>query len=180
MKKNLKMMLRAAIFAALTAVGAFIKIPLGDLSVTLQVMFSLMSGLMLGAKWGAISQAIYVGLGFIGIPIFTGGGGPQYALSPSFGFLLGLILLSFLAGLISKSDLKLKNTIIGCIVGLFALYAIGIPYMYVIMNAYLGKAVTFGHLLVFSMLVYLPFDAVKIVIAIAISKKVRPLLDKQL
>ena len=85
---NVRMMVRAALFAALTAVGAFIRIPIGDLSVTLQVMFSLMAGLILKEKWGSISQIMYILCGLVGIPVFTGGGGPQYVLQPSFGFII--------------------------------------------------------------------------------------------
>ena len=73
----LKQMILAAIFAALTAVGAFLKIPgVGDVSFTLQVLFCFLSGLLLGfAWWGAASQIVYVLLGLFGLPVFTSGGG---------------------------------------------------------------------------------------------------------
>ena len=55
-------MLLTALFAALTAIGAFLKIPLGASSFTLQVLFTCMAGVLLGPKYGALSQAIYVAL----------------------------------------------------------------------------------------------------------------------
>lgn len=52
-KTNTRMLLRCAVFAALTAVGAFIRIPFALSSITLQFFFTAMAGLVLGARWGA-------------------------------------------------------------------------------------------------------------------------------
>ena len=79
-----------ALFAALTAIGAFLRIPAGEISFTLQVFFTSMAGILLGPWWGAASQVVYVLLGLIGLPIFTEGGGLMYLAKPSCGFLLGL------------------------------------------------------------------------------------------
>ena len=65
------MMLLSALFAALTAVGAFIRLPAGPTSITLQFFFSALAGILLGVKWGAVSQLLYVGLGLLGLPVFT-------------------------------------------------------------------------------------------------------------
>ena len=51
-----------------------------------------MAGLLLGARLGALSQALYVGLGLVGLPIFAAGGGFSYVFNPTFGFLLGLVI----------------------------------------------------------------------------------------
>ena len=176
---DVRMMVRAALFAALTAVGAFIRIPIGDLSVTLQVMFSLMAGLILKEKWGSISQMMYILCGLVGIPVFTGGGGPQYVLQPSFGFIMGLVLLAYISGRFVRKNFSIKNCIIGCVLGLLALYAIGLPYMYIAMNFYMGNAVSFLHIMVWGMLVYLPFDARKICIAIFASLKLNTVQNLQ-
>ena len=58
------------LFAALTAIGAFIRIPTPISSFTLQVFFTCMAGLLLGPGLGAASQAVYVLLGLVGLPIF--------------------------------------------------------------------------------------------------------------
>ena len=72
---KLRALTYTALFAALTAAGAFIRIPLGVSSVTLQFLFTAMAGVLLGTKYGALSQAVYVALGLLGIPIFIAGGG---------------------------------------------------------------------------------------------------------
>ena len=76
MKTNTRMLILAALFAALTAVGAFLRIPLGALSMSLQTFFTILAGVLLGAKWGALSQTVYVVIGVVGLPVFTMGGGP--------------------------------------------------------------------------------------------------------
>ena len=86
---NTRKLVYTALFAALTAAGAFLRIPMGFSSVTLQYLFTAMAGLLLGRRWGAVSQAVYVLLGLVGLPIFTMGGGLGYVFQPTFGFLLG-------------------------------------------------------------------------------------------
>ena len=61
----------AALFAALTAIGAFLQIPVGITSITLQFLFTSLAGLLLGAKWGALSQLVYVILGLVGLPVWA-------------------------------------------------------------------------------------------------------------
>lgn len=62
-------MVLAALFAALTAIGAFLQIPTGTVPITLQFLFTALAGLLLGWKWGAISQLLYVGIGLLGLPV---------------------------------------------------------------------------------------------------------------
>lgn len=80
-----------ALFAALIAVGAFIKIPIPGVPFTLQVLFTTLAGLLLGSRMGAVSVAIYIILGLAGVPIFTGGGGIGYVVYPTFGYLIGFL-----------------------------------------------------------------------------------------
>ena len=92
---KIRTMTRVALFAALTAVGAFIRIPLGYSSITLQTFFTAMAGCVLGPWYGALSQLVYVALGLVGLPIFTQGGGIGYLMQPTCGFLIGLIPMAF-------------------------------------------------------------------------------------
>ncbi len=95
-------MIMVSIFAVLTAIGAFIKIPIPYVPFTLQWLFCAISGIVLGAKLGALSQILYVVMGLIGIPIFTEGGGLYYIFKPTFGYLIGFIVASFVIGELSS------------------------------------------------------------------------------
>ncbi len=173
MRTNTRMLILTALFAALTAVGAFLQIPLGITSITLQFFITAMAGLLLGPKWGALSQTVYVALGLVGLPVFTLGGGPGYVFQPSFGFLLGLIPAAWLIGTLAQDGRRPLRTALACIAGDGVLYLVGVPYMYLILNAYLGKGMTVGAVIRAGMLIYLPGDAVKIAAVVLLS---RPLL----
>jgi len=71
-----------AMFAALTAIGAFIKVPIPYVPFTLQYLFCALAGLVLGSKLGALSQIVYVAIGLSGVPVFTEGGGIGYIFKP--------------------------------------------------------------------------------------------------
>ena len=149
------MLVLTALFAALTAIGAFFKIPFALAAISLQFLFTAMAGILLGAGYGALSQGVYVLIGLVGVPIFALGGGFSYVLQPTFGFLLGLIPLA-------KRPLTFWETALAMLAGLAVLYAIGVPYMALIANAYLGKGLTFWQVIKNGMLIYLPGDLLKI------------------
>lgn len=178
MKNKTRMMILAALFAALTAVGAFIRFPLGTMSVTLQFMFTAMAGVLLGAKWGAVSQAVYVVLGLVGLPVFTMGGGIGYVMQPSFGFLLGLIPTAWVIGRLTAGEGGRWRIALACLAGLAVLYLIGLPYMYLIMKLYLHKSITVWTAVKAGMLVYLPGDAIKIALTVLLYKPLRRAIRK--
>lgn len=174
---NTRTLTRTALFAALTAAGAFIRIPLGYSSITLQFFFTAMAGCLLGPVWGPVSQTVYVALGLIGLPIFTQGGGLTYLLQPTCGFLIGLIPAAWVIGLLTAHRPPHPvRTALACLAGLAVLYAVGLPYMAVILNQYTGKAMDFSAILWAGMLPFLPGDMLKIAVTAALA----PLLQKRL
>ena len=175
--KTLRMMLLSALFAALTAIGAFIRLPAGPTSITLQFLFSALAGILLGVKWGTVSQLLYVGLGLLGLPVFTMGGGISYLLQPSFGFLLGLIPAAAVIGALTARRTGYLTVLAAVLVGDLILYAVGVPYMYLILHVYMQSAKTFPALLA-AMLVYVPGDTLKIVVVTALAPVLRRTLAK--
>ena len=169
-----------ALFAALTAIGAFIRIPFAFSSITLQFFFTTMAGVLLGARWGAASQAVYVLLGLVGLPIFTQGGGFSYVLQPTFGFLVGLIPAAWLIGYMSRKKSGFWWLCLSCLAGLCVLYLIGMPYMAVILNVYLAKGMSLRSLLMAGMLPFLPGDMVKIAVTALLCGRLRPVLSRYL
>lgn len=169
MRTKTRMLVQAAVMAALTAVGAFIRFPLGAMSFTLQDMFTVLAGVLLGWKWGAASQAVYVALGLLGLPIFTQGGGLGYVFQPSFGFLLGIIPAAALTGSLAGEKGELKKVVPACIAGLAVMYLIGVPYMGMILNLYLGKGLSVWTIVKTGLLIYLPGDALKVAVVAAVA-----------
>jgi biotin transport system substrate-specific component len=166
-KTNTRMLAQAGVMAALTAVGAFIRFPLGAMSFTLQDMFTVLAGVLLGWRWGAASQAVYVALGLLGLPIFTQGGGLGYVFQPSFGFLLGIIPAAALTGLLAGERGEVKRVVPACIAGLAVMYLIGVPYMGMILNLYMEKGLSVWTIVKTGLLIYLPGDTLKVAVVAA-------------
>ena len=91
-KFQIRDMTLIAMFTALSAVGAFIKIPTPIVPFTLQIVFTCLAGLILGKNKGGLSVALYVLLGLFGLPIFTKGGGFNYVFETTFGYLIGFAI----------------------------------------------------------------------------------------
>ena len=127
-----------ALFTALSAIGAFIRNPVPLVPFTLQITFTTLAGLLLGSKKGAISVAVYVLMGLIGIPEFTQGGGFSYVLKPSFGFLVAFIIGAFVTGLIIEmNQIPSFLRILGAsFAGMAFVYVLGAIYFYIICTYY--------------------------------------------
>ena len=181
MKLSTRDLIITALFTSLTAVGGFISIPLGPVPITLQTLFVVLSGLILGAKLGALSQITYVILGLIGIPVFSGGtGGLTSVVSPTFGFLISFIVVAYVIGKLTEKNKSLSKIISSVILGSFVIYLIGVPYFYFIFTNYLGKSINFYTALKYACIPFIPGDIIKAVIAIILAKKIMPRLSNHL
>ena len=138
MHSKVRELVLAAVFAALTAVGGFLKIPFGPMFITLQTMLAALAGMVLGPRWGAASQGVYLALGLLGLPIFTMGGKLEET---------------------AEGGVRLAGA---AAVGILAGYAIGVPYMGLILNLYLGKGLSLWQVVESGLVIYLPGEAVKV------------------
>ncbi len=135
-----------ALFTALTAIGAFIQVPVPGMDYfTLQLFFVLMAGMLLGSKLGAFSVGCYVLLGLVGLPIFAAGGGIGYIFRPSFGYLLGCVAAAFLTGFVRErtGGKSLGKYLLAAFAGFVICYAIGLVYKYFMLNFYVGETTPF-------------------------------------
>ncbi|MDP4088404.1 MAG: biotin transporter BioY [Bacillota bacterium] len=172
MKLDLRMMILTALFTALTAIGAFIKIPTSP-PITLQFFFIALGAMLLGSLYGSLSQIVYLIIGLCGVPIFTQGGGLQYISYPTFGYLLGFAPAAFVIGYISdRVKGKVPYLFLCCMIGVLLDYAIGVPYLSY--SAHLSLRAAF----VGGFLVYLPGDILKCIIAALLAQKIIPQLKK--
>jgi biotin transport system substrate-specific component len=167
-------MVYAALFAALTAVGAYLFIPIGPVPIVLQNMFVFLAGLLLGSRWGLASVAVYLLAGLCGLPVFAGGtGGIGRFLGPTGGFLLGYLPAVFLVGSIAeRGGGRIAWDVVAMVVGSAALYACGATWLKVVTAMTFAKAAAVG------ILPFLPGDALKIAAAALIAQAVRPIMAK--
>ncbi len=172
------------LFAALIAVGAFIKIdiplPLYTMHFTFQWLFVLLAGFILGKKLGALSVLTYILVGLAGVPVFAAGGGIGYVLRPGFGFLLGFILAAYLIGLYTEKlqSKKILYLIVPASIGLIAYYSVGAVYFYLIKNLYVGEAVSFAVVVVQYCLITIIPDFILCVMAASLSAQLIPAFKK--
>ena len=133
----------AALFAGLTALGAFLRIPFPPVPFTLQVLLVLLSGLLLGSRTGMASQGVYILLGLTGLPVFAGGGGVTYILSPSFGYILAYPFAAWTAGRLSGGgNPPFSKLLLAALTGLSVIYAFGVSGLYLNLNYVAEKDVT--------------------------------------
>lgn len=178
--KNTRDLILVAMFAALTAIGAFIKIPIPYVPITLQYLFCALSGIILGSRLGALSQIVYVVIGLAGIPVFTQGGGINYIFKPTFGYLIGFIVAAYVIGKLREKIKKLTFTkSFGILLlGLFFIYLFGVVYLYISYNLYLGIQVSFYFAFFHGLVVCIAGDLLITVFVAYISIKLIPLLKK--
>ncbi len=157
------MMVLSALFAALMIVGAYIKIPLGPVPIVLTNLFVILAGILLGPLRGMASTGLYLFLGLIGLPVFSGGGGPGYFAGPTGGYLAGYLLGAGTAGLISGiGKRRVLWSAAGTIAGFAVIYTAGVPWLKFVLHLPWSGAAAAG------LLPFLPGDAVKAAVIIAL------------
>ena len=171
-----------SLFTALIAVGAFIKIPVPVVPFTLQFLFTTLAGLLLGSRKGAISVVTYMILGLTGLPIFSEGGGFWYVIKPSFGYIIGFCIGTYVTGLIAKrmKEKTVPRYMLANFVGLLIVYAVGMIYYYIICNYVIDTPIALGPLFLYCFVLAVPGDICLCILAAALVKRVKPILNHQL
>ncbi|TCT14214.1 biotin transport system substrate-specific component [Natranaerovirga pectinivora] len=181
MNLKTKDIVQVALFAALTAVGAFITIPFPFVPFTLQSFFTAFAGVLLGAKLGMLSQLVYVVVGLVGVPVFTKGGGPGYIFETSFGYLIGFIVGAYVIGKLSERVTKMtvQKLFLIIMTGILVVYMIGVPYLYMIMRLYIKSDVAISWAVRVGFTTTIGGDIVKSIIVAFIGFKIVPILSRQ-
>lgn len=167
-------------FTVLIAVGAFIKIPIPVVPFTLQFLFTTMAGLILGSRLGAASVGIYTLLGLVGLPIFSEGGGIWYVMKPSFGYILGFIVGTFVTGFIIEKSKKLTipRYLLANFSGLAIVYAMGMVYYYIISNFVIDTPIGFWPLFLYCFILAVPGDICICIVTAFLARQLRPVLRR--
>lgn len=168
-----------AMFVALIAVGAFIKVPVPVVPFTLQFLFTMLAGLLLGPVNGALAVVVYIVLGLVGLPIFTQGGGPGYIFQPSFGYIIGFAVAAYVTGRIAneKSRPGYRRLLAADFIGLFIVYAFGMVYYYVsaFRHKYADRSLA---VVLYCFLLAVPGDIALCILAAVIGKRMIPMIKE--
>lgn len=134
-----------ALFALLTALGALVAVPLGvtPVPMTLQTLFVLLAGAMLGPVAGASSQLLYLALGVAGVPVFAlGGAGLPWVFGPTGGYLMAFPMAAALTGWIAGRAGKVLRTSVAFLAGTLVIFALGAAWLSVVTD--LGSGALFA------------------------------------
>ena len=175
-----KTLIYCGLFTALIAVGAFIKIPVPVVSFTLQYLFTMLAGLLLGARKGAFSVIAYMVLGLAGLPIFSEGGGLWYVFKPSFGYIIGFCIGTYVTGKIAE-NLRKKTVLtylMANLAGLMLVYAVGMIYYYIICNYVINTPIAVWPLFLYCFLLAVPGDICLSLLGAVLAKKIRPVISQ--
>lgn len=178
MKNNLKVrdITNIGLAVALMVAGAAISLPIGPVPISLQSLFALLIGIVLGKKLAPIAMMVYIAAGLLGLPFFAGlKGGPQYVVSPTFGFIIAFIIATFIAGLGNESKSKAKRYI-SLIIATVVIYALGAAYFYIVQRFYLGKTYELFDILKLTVIPFLIGDFVKLNIAYLVGGRLKNVL----
>ena len=159
-----------SLFAALIAVCTWISFPFASgIAVTLQTFAVILAAALLGWKRGTLSVLIYIALGAVGVPVFSGfRGGLSVLGGVTGGYIVGFIFTALLVGIVcEKTKLKTLPMILSMAAGILVCYAFGTAWFCI----YFRGAKTIGYALLTCVVPYIPFDAIKVALACLIAKR---------
>lgn len=159
--QSLHLTVWTALMASLIAVGSFLSIPLGPIPFSMQPLFVMLAGFLLGWPHGMIAALLFVAAGTLGLPVFAGGkSGLAVLFGPTGGYLIGFVLAAGAIGLLTAGQKPgWTRGLLAGLLGLTLLYACGLLNLVRVLDIGWHKAVAVG---------FLPFilqDLVKLVMA---------------
>ena len=173
-KSTIYQLTTCAIMTALMCILGPMSIPIGPIPVSFTNLVIYLAVYLLGTKGATISYLIYLLLGAVGLPVFSGyAGGLAKLAGPTGGYLIGFILMALICGIVmKKSHENTIITIIGMIVATAVAYLFGTVWFVLQMQCSVWYALT---VCVFPII---PFDLIKIAIATGLGKPIRVALSK--
>lgn len=170
-----RMLVFTAFFAALTAVGAFLALPVEPVPFSLQTFFVLMAGVVLGPRFGALSQAVYTLLGLVA-PVYAGGAsGPGVLFGPRGGYIFGFIAAALVVGVLSRGaaggfwdHLRVTGAMLA---GVLVIYSGGMLTLHLVLGLDFRQAFLAG------VLPFIPFDILKAFLAAPLALRIKKHVD---
>lgn len=178
-KWKVRDMVNCSLFTVLIIVGAFIKVPIPVCPFTLQFFFTNMAGIILGGKKGAVSVLLYILIGLLGLPVFAAGGGIGYVFQPTFGYMIGFVLGTFVTGkLVERNNWKdTKHVFLASLAGLLLVYAAGMLYYYFVGNFVVNAPIGIAALFLYCFVLAVPGDILLCILSAVLTKRVRKIIS---
>jgi biotin transport system substrate-specific component len=150
-----------ALMTAVTCVLAPLSLPIGPVPISLTNLAIYLALYILGMKKGTISYIVYLFIGLVGVPVFSGfTGGPAKLIGPTGGYLIGFVFMAMIAGIfIDKFKGKMVPSMVGMILGTLVCYGFGTAWL-----AYQGQ-MNFKAALLAGVIPFIPGDLIKMVLA---------------
>ncbi len=165
--------------AALTGLLAQARIPLPwtPIPITGQTFAVLLAGVLLGRRWGGIGMAIFAGLGFAGLPWFSGW---ESGLGATRGYIIGFIPAALFLGYFTDKYIRSRSFFSMLGLMLFAnfilIYVPGLLWLWLWLKVVAGTSPTFIALMGMAVIPYIAGDIIKAVAAATIVRGITPKL----
>ena len=183
---NTRQLTLCAVMAAVMCVIAPIAIPIGPISITGGTLILYLTAYLLGGIWGTAATLVYLLVGFVGLPVFSNFmGGASRLIGPTGGYLVGYIPMMLLAGFLVELTLRrfggtgkkeqaiaIALQFLGMALATAVLYAFGTAWYCVQAGVALEKA------LAVCVFPFIPFDLIKMTVALLIGVPVRRRLEQ--
>ena len=167
-KITTQQMALVAIMTALTCILAPFSLPIGPVPISLTNLVIYFSLYLLGWKLGTLSYVIYLLIGLVGVPVFSGfTAGPAKLFGPTGGYLIGFIPMAIIAGIVIDKFSQRWIQILGMIVGTAICYAFGTAWFCV------QAGYTVSAALAVCVIPFIPADLIKMVIAMIVGPEIR-------
>ncbi|MGN1014327.1 MAG: biotin transporter BioY [Butyricicoccus sp.] len=163
-----------AVMAAVTCVMGPLSVPIGPVPISLTNLAVYFAIYILGWKRGTVSYVVYLLIGLVGVPVFSGfTGGPGKLLGPTGGYLIGFVFMALICGLfIDRFHQKIVPSMVGMILGTIVCYMFGTAWL-----AY-QAGYTFMQALAVGVFPFVVVDLIKMAIAAVLAPQIRKRLAK--
>lgn len=169
----IKKMTLCALFAALTAVCAQISLPIGPVPITLTLLPILLCAVLMDKRYATVSTLVYVLMGLIGLPVFSGfSGGTGVLMGATGGYIVGFVPCAFIAAWMMERKGGFWWRCVSMVVGVVVCYVIGTVWFMMTKGTPLWASLTW------CVFPFLPGDAAKIALAAYLGGRLKPVVSK--
>ena len=168
-KINTRQLTLIGVMAAVTCILGPLSLPIGVVPISLTNLVIYFSIYVLGGKRGTLSYIVYLFIGLVGLPVFSGfSGGLPKLFGPTGGYLIGFVFMAFISGIfIDKFSNKIYMCFLGMVLGTIVTYIFGTAWLAYEAHMPFNKALAVG------VLPFIPGDIVKITIASLIGPQIK-------